>query len=534
MRTTITCCGLAALAASPTLAAADVTNPETPNLLVILLDDVSVDAIGAYAPDFPTYVPINRPNTQAIDSLATAGVRFKRAWATPLCSSTRASIQTGLHPFRTGVGTAYGEDVIGLDPNAFLTLAQSFVANGYTTGLFGKHHLGTQNDALNVGWPGPGAFSDMPHPARMGWERFFGHLGGYPGPDPAVVDGYYNWERVSWLGGSGSGFADLENNGVHMTNRTIEVATSWINSRTEPWLAMVSLNAGHSGTTPSSTWTVADVNTDPTKYRTASLSCLTAVGGCGAATTRRAYQALVEHADIMIEEMLNSMDPATLDNTVIVFMGDNGTPFAAAEGTFQVAGRGKGSTYENGVRVPLIVAEGSAWRTGVPGTRIPVINRIADAKVHLLDTYNTLHELAFGALGTVPGLDSASYNDCLAVNDIYCGRGSRGYGYAETFPLSGVAVSNSTKIAVSYGYDTMVACFMPSSTAGAPATGCLQETFYDVETDPLQTAPLAWVGVRAQRLRDRFVALHTGTGSWAEPAGVVLPFCPVAVATLCP
>lgn len=542
MRTTSTLLALGAVVAAPAIAAADTTNPETPNIIIFLLDDVAVDKISSYAGDFPTYAPLYRPNTATIDSLATAGLRFQRAWATPYCSSTRAALQTGLQPFRTGVGSAYGEDVAGFDPSSIATptLATSFSNLGYETGLFGKHHLGTRNDAGVDGWPGVVGVSTMfttpPHPARMGWQRFFGHLGGYLGPDAADPnDGYYKWERVGWLGGSGQGFADIENNGVHATDRVTDVAKNWINSRTEPFLATVSFNAGHSGTSPSSTWTVADVNTDPTKYRTASLSCL-AAGTCGSVTTtaQRAYQALAEHADIAIEDLLNSMDPATLDNTLLLVMGDNGTPYEVAEGAFRVANRGKGSTYENGVRVPLIVAEGSAWRTGAAGTRIPVTNRKIDAKVNLLDTFNTLHEFAFGAAGTIVGVDAVSYADCFVNNDVYCGRTSRGYGYTETFPLNGVAVSNSTKIAVSYGYDTMVACFMPASTAGAPATGCMQETFYDVSTDPLQTAPAAWAGVRAQRLRDYFTTLHTGTGSWAEPAGAVLPFCPAAVVAACP
>lgn len=542
MRTTSTLVALGAAVAAPAIAAADTTNSETPNVIMFLLDDVAVDKIGSYAGDFPTYAPLYRPNTATIDSLATAGLRFQRAWATPLCSSTRVALQTGLQPFRTGVGSAYGEDVAGFDPASIATptLATSFSNLGYETGLFGKHHIGTMDDAGVTGWPGVVGASTMfttpPHPARMGWKRFFGHLGGYPGPDTVDPnDGYYQWERVSWLGGSGQGFADIENNGVHATDRVSDVAKSWINSRTEPFFAMVSFNAGHSGTTASSTWTVADVNTDPTKYRTAALSCL-AAGMCGGGTTtaQRAYQALVEHADIAIEDVLNSMDPATLDNTLVLVAGDNGVPFAVAEGAFRVTGRGKGSTYENGVRVPLIVAEGSAWRTGAAGTRIPVINRAIDAKVNLLDTYNTLHDFAFGAAATVAGIDSVSYADCFVNNDVYCGRPGRGYGYTETFPLSGVATSNATKIAVSYGYDTMVACFMPAGTAGAPATGCMQETFYDVSADPLQTAPLAWVGIRAQRLRDYFTTLHTGTGSWAEPAGAVLPFCPAAVVAACP
>jgi arylsulfatase A-like enzyme len=538
MRTTSLVFGLAALLA-PAIAAADTTDPTKPNIILILLDDVSVDKIGSYAGDFPTYAPLYRPATPTIDALASSGLRFKRAWATPYCSSTRVSIQTGLHPFRTGVGTAYGENVAGFDPTTLVTptLAGSFTSNNYATGMFGKWHLGTADAtypaAGSTGWPGsaagPVTFFDAPHPARMGWQRFFGHLGGYPGPDALDPDdGYFRWQRVGWVGATSTGYADYEDDPtVHMTDRTVEVASSWINTRTEPFLAFVALNAGHAGRTASGPWNILDVDTS--KYRTAALSCLGA-GTCS--TNERIFQGLVEHADIAIEDLLNSMDPDTLDNTLIFVMGDNGTPYQVSEDDFHTSSsRGKGSTWENGVRVPLIVAEGSAWRTGVAGTRIPDINRVIDAKVHLLDVYNTLHNVAF--MVSMANVDSVGFADCFTNNDIYCNRPVGRYGYAETFPLSGVA-NSSTQASVSFQHDTMKLCYMPSTTAGAPATGCLKEHFYDVSTDPLQTNPLAWPGIRAQRLRDYFTTLHTGTGSWAEPAGVVLPFCGAAVATNCP
>jgi arylsulfatase A-like enzyme len=74
---------------------------------------------------------------------------------------------------------------------------------------------------------------------------------------------------------------------------------------------------------------------------------------------------------------------------------DNGSPSAVEESVFDVAGRGKDSTYENGVRVPLIVAEASAWETGVPGAAIPLIGRTIDLDVNTLDVFNTLHTDAF-------------------------------------------------------------------------------------------------------------------------------------------
>src|SRR4029450_8605260 len=68
------------------------------NVLLLLADDLGVDRVAAYAEDpDPGHTPV-------IDGLAAQGVLFRHAWATPLCSPTRASILTGQHPSRHGVG----------------------------------------------------------------------------------------------------------------------------------------------------------------------------------------------------------------------------------------------------------------------------------------------------------------------------------------------------------------------------------------------------------------------------------------------
>src|SRR4029079_10302436 len=118
------------------------------NYLLIVMDDVAVDKVGSYAGDFPGYAPSFLPNTQTIDSLAAAGLRFTRAWASPLCSPTRASSRTGQQPFRHGIGTALGDSAAGLDSSITPMLAKSF-ASTHATGLFGKYHIGTK-DAHDV------------------------------------------------------------------------------------------------------------------------------------------------------------------------------------------------------------------------------------------------------------------------------------------------------------------------------------------------------------------------------------------------
>ena len=75
------------------------------NYLLIMTDDLGRDKIRAYEADFPGYAAAAEylPTTTTIDSLASQGLRFTRAWANPLCSPTRAALQTGLHPNRNGI-----------------------------------------------------------------------------------------------------------------------------------------------------------------------------------------------------------------------------------------------------------------------------------------------------------------------------------------------------------------------------------------------------------------------------------------------
>ena len=79
-----------------------------PNVLIILADDLGVDFVGCYGEG------ASLPSTPNIDALAQGGVLFRNAWSNPLCSPTRATIQTGRYSFRTGIGaTVFPDDPAG-------------------------------------------------------------------------------------------------------------------------------------------------------------------------------------------------------------------------------------------------------------------------------------------------------------------------------------------------------------------------------------------------------------------------------------
>jgi arylsulfatase len=113
-----------------------------PNILFIMGDDVGWFNIGAY------HQGIMSGKTPNLDKLASEGMRFTDYYAEASCTAGRANFITGQLPIRTGMTTVgqAGAD-IGLPAQA-PTIATALKAMGYSTGQFGKNHLGDLNKYL--------------------------------------------------------------------------------------------------------------------------------------------------------------------------------------------------------------------------------------------------------------------------------------------------------------------------------------------------------------------------------------------------
>ena len=126
-----------------------------PNILVIMGDDIGWFNIGAY------HQGIMSGKTPNLDKLAAEGMRLTDYYAEASCTAGRANFITGELPIRTGMTTVgqAGADV-GI-PEQACTIATALKAQGYTTGQFGKNHLGDKNKYL---------------PTLHGFDEFFGYL----------------------------------------------------------------------------------------------------------------------------------------------------------------------------------------------------------------------------------------------------------------------------------------------------------------------------------------------------------------------
>ncbi len=131
------------------------SNPQKPNIIVIMGDDVGWFNIGAY------HRGIMAGKTPHLDQLANDGMMFTDYYAEPSCTAGRANFITGELPIRTGLTTVGQAGAnIGMPAQA-PTIATALKDMGYATGQFGKNHLGDLNKFL---------------PCVHGFDEFFGYL----------------------------------------------------------------------------------------------------------------------------------------------------------------------------------------------------------------------------------------------------------------------------------------------------------------------------------------------------------------------
>jgi Arylsulfatase A and related enzymes len=133
---------------------------DSPNILIILNDDMGFSDIGCYGGEIPT------PN---LDRLAANGLRYSQFYNTARCSPSRASLLTGLHPHQTGIGIlTYSNGPEGYAGNlnrSCVTVAEVLKQNNYKTYLSGKWHISSSLTKPTDAWP-----------LQRGFDYFFGTI----------------------------------------------------------------------------------------------------------------------------------------------------------------------------------------------------------------------------------------------------------------------------------------------------------------------------------------------------------------------
>jgi arylsulfatase A-like enzyme len=312
-----------------------------PNFVVILIDDYGWTDSGVYGSDFYETPNINR--------LASQGVRFTQGYsACTVCSPSRAAIMTGRYPARlhlTDWIAGHNRPYAKLRPPEWTkhlpleetTLAEALKTGGYKTCSIGKWHLG-----------------DPPfYPDKQGFDENIG--GTFRGQPPS----YFSPYKIETLKDGPAG--------EYLTDREGEEAATFVRRNSQnPFFLYLPHYAVHT----------------PLQAKPELIEKYTRKARPGSPQTNARYAAMVESMDAAVGRLMAALDESGVaDNTYVVFTSDNGGLLSSTTNLSLRAG--KGSAYEGGVRVPLIVRG--------PGIRAGSVN---DVPACGIDIFPTILELA--------------------------------------------------------------------------------------------------------------------------------------------
>jgi arylsulfatase A-like enzyme len=308
--------------AATVLAAAAALSGQTPqpspqpNLLIIVPDDLGIDCVSCYG------VP-SSPPTPVLDAIAAGGVRFTQAYVNASCTPSRAAMLTGRYAFRAEATTALPPGAPGMVANA-VTLARPLAAAGYQTALIGKWHLGNR--------------FGMQTPNVFGWNRFEGVL-------DSGVGNSYQWGKVT------DGVGTLCTTYI-MTDQ-VNSAIQWIQGQTGPWALVLTPTLPHQ-----------PYHEPPAHLHTQNLA------GLDPATTPLPFfRAMVQAMDKEIGRLLVTLGPTVLANTNVVVIADNGTDGAVVQAPL-LPTRAKGSMFDGGLQVPLLISGPAVTAPGTVATEL--------------------------------------------------------------------------------------------------------------------------------------------------------------------
>jgi arylsulfatase len=323
----------AALALSATLIVPSGTvwaqDAPKPNIVVIWGDDIGFWNVGAYSRGMMGY------QTPNIDRIANEGALFTDMYAQQSCTAGRAAFILGQSPFRTGlltIGVPGSPQGITKDQP---TIAELLKPLGYTSGQFGKNHLGDQDEHL---------------PTNHGFDEFFGNLyhlnaeeepeGYYYPKNPAFREKYGPRGVIhSWANADGT--QKIEDTGPLTTERMPTVDQEIYDA------AMKFVDGAVEKKKPFFLW----FNTTRMHVWTRLKKESEGKTGIGLYP-----DGMVEH-DAMVGQVLKKLDDLGIaDNTIVIYSTDNGAEKLTWPdgGTTPFYGE-KGTTWEGGFRVPLLV-----------------------------------------------------------------------------------------------------------------------------------------------------------------------------------
>src|SRR6478735_1904133 len=380
--------------------------PKQPNVLLIIADDLGAESTSLYPGLTGETGAVPVPNLEA---LAENGLVFDNAWASPACSMTRGTIVSGLYGYRTG-GTSVGAVL----PTETVTLFDRITAesSNYGQAFFGKYHLGGGNLDPRAG----GAFTDAPkilqHVRDIGIPNFHGILGG------GLVD-YFSWNIYDT---NGPAVPTTTYATTGLTNLAIDYIHEQEKTRpNDPWFVYQAYNAPHAANGPNSPFEVP-----PPELHSVDLSSVGNPKPGTYVTNIPVYQANIQALDTELGRLLREVD---LEETVVIFIGDNGTPGPVKDKGSKIRGS-KGSAYEGGVRVPLVITGAGVTRRGRANDL--VVSSDLYATILNLTGIDVSHVNNSYSLKPVLSNEAATSGRTYSFSETSSGTSNRSYGLKDT------------------------------------------------------------------------------------------------------
>ncbi|AWW32731.1 arylsulfatase [Echinicola strongylocentroti] len=306
---------------------------EKPNVIILFADDLGYGDLSSFG--------AQDVKTPHIDELASEGIRFTDFQvASSVCSPSRAALLTGRYPMRCGFPVAQGKiekhKDYGLHPDE-ITIADLLLKEDYATMAIGKWHLG-----FNVG----------AQPVDHGFQQFYGLQSNWHKSHPELDDVYNNREVVK----ENVAFESLIGDYTQKAIAYIE------ENKENPFFLYLAYHSVHSPIMPNDA------------FKGTSKGSL--------------YGDFVQELDHYVGELLNALSENGLDeDTLVIFLSDNGPAICHFGGSAGALNGGKYSTMEGGFRIPAIIR----WKGKIPsGTNntllssmdlLPTIANLAGAKL---------------------------------------------------------------------------------------------------------------------------------------------------------
>jgi arylsulfatase A-like enzyme len=333
------------------------SNQGKPNFILIVADDLGFADLSLHgSKQIPT------PN---IDRLAAEGINFTQGYVSaPVCAPSRAGLMTGKNQVKFGFDNNLAENQPGFNPEfRGLPLSEKTIADrlkplGYVSGLIGKWHLGE---------------GESFHPLNRGFDEFWGYQGGGHDYFTSQPDG------KGYLSPIECNYKTPQSI-TYITDDKGDECVGFIKRhKNQPFFLFASFNAPHT----------------PMQATKADLELFSHIQD----EKRRTYCAMVHRLDINVGRIMKTLEEEGLsENTVIVFISDNGGPCDQNASVNAPLNGQKGILLEGGIRVPFIMK----WTGQIPSGKTfehPVIS---------LDLAPTFIELAGGKISEDDKLDGVN------------------------------------------------------------------------------------------------------------------------------